>query len=155
MTAAHEEKETLSVEVEIPEHADRGAATPLFIRTKKILMERVGGRCWICNRTEEEVGAPLEAHHFGIERSFATDQIDWEIVKKDFPNFDWESFDPADDPYKFVDDMGAQGMLLCPQHHRGKDAGIHYLPWPLFVMQRRLKAGVKFSPFEVVIHDDL
>ena len=70
MTAAHEEKETLSVEVEIPEHADRGAATPPFLRTKKILMERVGGRCYVCNGAEAEVG-PLQAHHCPVERSLA------------------------------------------------------------------------------------
>ena len=54
VSEVHEEKETLSVDVEIPGHAPRGAATPLFIRTKRILMERMDGRCFICNGTEAE-----------------------------------------------------------------------------------------------------
>lgn len=150
VSEVHEEKETLSVDVEIPGHAPRGAATPLFIRTKRILMERMDGRCFICNGTEAEVG-PLEAHHMGIERSFATAPIEWEKVKADFPNFDWEHFDAAD-PLSFVDDMSAQGLLLCAKHHRGKDEGIHTIPWPLFIVQRYLKDGYKFSDLET-IHD--
>ena len=150
VTETHEEKETLSVDVEIPGHAPRGAATPLFIRTKKILMERVGGRCFICNGTEAEVG-PLQAHHVFIERSFAESPIDWEKVKKDVPSFDWSTFD-ASDPYTFVDNMEFNGMLLCANHHIGKDEGIHALPWPLFVMQKYLKDGYKFSDKEIV-HD--
>ncbi len=146
----HEEKETLTVEVNIPGHDPR-TETSLFERTRKALIERDGG-CWICGRTALESGAPLEAHHFGIERSFAEAPIDWDKVKADFPRFDWQSFDPAN-PYVFVDDMVSQGLLLCAEHHRGKDAGIHAIPWPLFIMQRYLKDGYKFSDLEVIEHE--
>lgn len=146
----HEEKETLTVDVLLPGHAPR-TTTPLFERSKKELIGKEGGRCWICGRTESEAG-PLEAHHFGIERSFAEAPIDWAKVQHDFPHFDWEHFDPKS-PYAFVDDMSAQGLLLCAEHHRGKDTGVHALPWPLFVMQRYLKDGYKFSDLEVIHHD--
>ena len=159
MTTAHEEKETLSVEVDIPEHADRGAATPLFIRTKKILIERVGGHCFICNGTEVEAG-PLEAHHYPVERSLAT-AWDWARFIADCQAgkwgvycqaFHWAGFNPATDPYAFVDDMSVNGLLLCERHHIGKDEGIHDLPHPLWIWQKYAPEGYKMSDVEV-IHD--
>ena len=159
MTTAHEEKETLSVEVDIPEHADRGAATPLFLRTKKILMERVGGRCYVCNGAEAEVG-PLQAHHYPVERSLAT-AWDWPRFIADCQSgkwgvycqaFHWEGFEPSRNPYQFVDDMSVNGLLLCEKHHIGKDEGIHTLPHPLWIWQKYAPEGYKISDVEVV-HD--
>jgi hypothetical protein len=151
----HEEKLTLSVDIEIPGHAAR-ITTPLFRHSKVALMaSQHPPRCWICEQTEAELGAPLEAHHVGVERCFAEGEIDWEKVKVDFPNFDWANFDPTTDPYKFVDDMTQQGLLLCKPHHTGKDEGIHNLPYPLWRMQRYLKNGVRFSPTEVITHDQV
>ena len=156
MTAAHEEKETLSVEVEIPEHADRGSATPLFLRTKKILVERVGGRCYVCNGTEAEVG-PLQAHHYPLERSLAT-AWDWQRFIADCQAgkwgvycqaFHWAGFDPVSDPYKFVDDMSVNGLLLCEHHHIGKDEGIHTLPHPLWIWQKYAPDGYRMSDVEI------
>jgi hypothetical protein len=161
MTQAHELRETLSVDVVTPEHADR-VTTPLFKHTKKALFEKAEpaitiprdepGRCWICGRTEDELGAPLEAHHFGVERSFAEGKIRWDRVKADYPHWDWSKFDPSN-PYSFVDDMEAQGVLLCKEHHTGKDAGIHSMPFSLWIMQRYLEDGEQFSPTEVIHHD--
>src|ERR1019366_2879717 len=102
----HEEKNTFQVDVFIPGHEPR-TATALFERSRKALLAREGGgRCYICNCTAEEAGHPLEAHHYPIERSFAT-MMDWgsySQVRKAFPDFDWSHFDPSD-PYDFVDDM--------------------------------------------------
>lgn len=156
MTKEHEEKETLVVEVEIPEHADR-VTTPLFTRTRKLLLA-AGARCWICGRihTSED---PLEAHHHPIERCFA-EEIDWELFKKDaqagewgpkIQAFDWDHFDPKD-PYTFVDDMTVNGMLICKAHHTGKDEGIHMLPFPIWVAQKYAKEGSKFSDVEIIHH---
>lgn len=104
MTDAHEEKETLQVEVNIPEHADR-VTTSTFTRTRKALLERDGARCWVCSGTADKVG-PLEAHHYPIERSLA-EMIDWKRVANDAKNgevgiaqaqrnmaraFDWDAF---------------------------------------------------------------
>ncbi len=159
VSEVHEEKETLSVDVEIPGHAPRGAATPLFIRTKKMLVERVGGRCYVCNGTEAEVG-PLQAHHYPVERSLAT-AWDWPRFIADCQAgkwgvycqaFHWAGFDPAKDPYQFVDDMSVNGLLLCQKHHIGKDEGIHTLPHPLWIWQKYAPEGYKMSDVEV-IHD--
>jgi hypothetical protein len=148
----HEEKETLSVDVNLPGHDPR-TTTALFTRTKKLLIEKVGGRCYVCQRTAEEAG-PLEAHHHPIERSFA-EMIDWgpgSLIRRDFPMFDWHNFDPAD-PYKFVDDMTVNGLLLCKDHHIGKDEGIHAMPFPIWLAQRYGKDGYQFSTVEVIHHD--
>jgi hypothetical protein len=151
ITKEHELKETLTVDVITPAHEAR-TTTRLFELSKKQLMKREDPpRCWICRRTADEVG-PLEAHHAGIERSFAEGEIDWEIVKQDFPHYDWTHFDPAN-PYAFVDDMEAQGILLCKTHHTGKGTGIHTIPEPLWRLQRYLKDGVQFTPTETIHHD--
>lgn len=161
MTDAHEEKETLSVAVNIPDHEDR-TTTALFTRTRKVLLDREGGRCWICNRTAEEAGHPLEAHHNPIERCLA-EMIDWDLVAADAKAghlgpyaeaFDWSAFLAAQpfDPYVFVDDMTVNGLLLCKDHHIGKDEGIHAMPFPLFLGQRYGKEGYKFSDIEIIHH---
>ncbi len=150
MTDAHEEKNTLVEDIDVPQHADR-VTTPLFERTKKLLVVSKEGRCWVCGCTAEESGHPLEAHHHPIERSLMN-MIDWELVKPDFPNFDWEHFDP-EYPETFVDDMTVNGLLLCKAHHVGKDEGIHRLSYPLWVAQRYGKAGYKFSDIEILEHE--
>jgi hypothetical protein len=71
VTQDHEQKETLTVDVIVPGHDARGAATPLFSRTRKLLIARDGARCWLSGMTAEESGAPLEAHHHPVERCFA------------------------------------------------------------------------------------
>jgi hypothetical protein len=148
----HEEKNTFQVDVNIPGHDPR-VSTPLFIKSRLHLLERDGGRCWICNATASESGHPLEAHHYPIERSFA-EMVDWSAgsqIRKDFPNFGWGSFDEAN-PYSFVDDMNVNGRLLCKPHHTGKDEGVHCLPEPAYLAQRYGKDGYDFSTIEVIHH---
>ena len=128
---SHEEKETLSVDVEIPDHAPR-VTTELFERTKKILIERVGGRCFICNATEAEA-ADCKAGKWGVYAQA----------------FHWEGAPLTQDPYRFVDDMTVNGLLLCKKHHIGKDEGIHYLPHPLWIWQRYAPDGYEISAVEV------
>lgn len=155
VTRAHEETETLSVDVFIPEHADR-TETTLYRQSRKemfafppvILFRPNPDECFICRKTASELGEPLESHHAGIERSYAEAKgLQWDLVARDFPSFDWTNFDPRT-PYAFVDDMRAQGLPLCKAHHTGKDSGIHYLPFPLWLMQRYLPDGYRFSPEE-------
>lgn len=148
----HREDETLSVSVNIPGHDPR-VTTALFSRTRLTLIAREGGRCWICGRTQEESGHPLEAHHHPIERSFA-EMVDWgpdSPVRRAHPEFDWSKFDPAD-PYTFVDDMTVNGLLLCKDHHIGKDQGIHALPYPVWLAQRYGREGYRFSDVEIIHH---
>ncbi|WP_407059289.1 hypothetical protein ACKZDW_02600 (plasmid) [Ralstonia syzygii subsp. celebesensis] len=166
----------------LPGH-DARVTTVLFTRSKKALVEREGGRCFICGATAEESGHPLEAHHHPIERSLAN-LIDWERVAAQAKAgefgaraaaFDWGGFFtgaktvtapaaaphlpevhylvPAD-PYRFVDDMTVNGLLLCKQHHTGKNAGIHDMPFPLWIAQKYAREGYQFTPSEVIHHQE-
>lgn len=155
VTKPHEERETLSVEVILPGHAPR-ETTPLFARTRALLIQREGGRCWTCGRTADESGHPLEAHHHPVERAFA-EMIEWgpgSAIREMFPHFAWDRFDPKD-PYTFVDDMTVNGLLLCKEHHTGKDEGIHALPYPIWLAQKYGREGYKFSEVEIIHHHQL
>lgn len=155
----HEQKETLVIDINIPGHEER-TTTPLFLHSKKALIAREGGRCFICGRTAEESGHPLEAHHHPVERSMSN-MIDWDLFRSECQAgmwgthaeaFDWSKFDPAN-PYSFVDDMNVNGLLLCKAHHTGKDEGIHDMPYPLWIAQKYGKEGYQFSPTEVIHHE--
>ena len=154
MTDAHEEKETLTIDVLIPEHADR-VTTPLFSHTRDKLLEKVGGRCWVCQRTADEAG-PIEAHHHPVERSLAG-MIDFgpgSLIRQDFPQFDWAAFDAAGgDPYLFVDDMTINGLALCRDHHTRADSGIHTMPFPFVLAERYGREGYQFTTSEIIHHD--
>ena len=159
VTQIHEEKETLSVDVFLPGHEPR-VTTPLFLHSKKSLIEREQGRCFICGRTAEESGHPLEAHHHPVERSLAN-LIDWALFRSECEagmwgehakSFDWSKFDPSD-PYSFVDDMNVNGLLICKEHHTGKGTGIHDLPYPLWIAQKFGKEGYQFTATEILHHE--
>jgi hypothetical protein len=159
-TAAHVESETLKVDVDIPEH-DARVTTALFTRTRKEVLA-TGARCYICDLTEAESGAPLELHHFPVERSLAN-LIDWSLFKEqalrgDYGSgpkgFDWSNFDPMHWE-TFVDDMTINGLVLCQKHHIGQDEGIHMLPHPLWIAQRSAKEGYKFNSLEIIHHDQV
>lgn len=159
VTEIHEQKETLTVDVFIPGHEKR-ATTSLFSHTRKQLIKREEGRCWVCGRDKEESGLPLEAHHHPIERSFAN-MIDWDLVEEQCKkgvwgehakNFDWSKFD-KNDPYSFVDNMLVNGLLLCKDHHTGKNEGIHDLPYPVWLAQKMGKEGYRFSEEEIIHHE--
>lgn len=145
---SHDERTTLSVDIEVPDHAIR-TASKLFEETRKLLIERDTG-CYVCGSTTE-----LEAHHHPIEWSLAL-MIDYSpgsAIRRVFPHFDWAAFDAAGgDPYIFVDDMRVNGLLLCKKHHTGKDEGIHMLPFPLWVAQVYGKEGTEFSKIEIIHH---
>lgn len=161
MTASHEEKLTLHVEVDIPQHTDR-VETPIYRETREQLIERESGRCWVCGCTEQESGHPLQTHHHPVERSLAN-MIDWPRFIADAKaghwgphaqDFDWDSFNP-EHPYTFVDNMLVNGRVLCRDHHIGSDEGIHMLPFPLWVAQRYAREGYRFSPGEVIHHEEV
>ena len=171
----HEQKETLSEDVFEPGHDPR-TVTATFRKTKKELEELGEDRCFICNATASEAGLPLEAHHVIIERCF-TNGTDWRRVQAvlggatpeelallasskqpilrwlhRIMSFDWASFNPDSEEaaYAFVDNMLANGLMLCKKHHTGKDEGIHDLSFPIFLFQKFAKPGYKFSPDEVI-----
>lgn len=157
-TAAHVESETLTVDVDIPEHDPR-VTTPIFSSSRKKVLA-AGAVCWICGQNEQESGAPLELHHFPVERSLAN-LVDWALFAEQAKRgdygplpqaFDWVAFDPSHWE-TFVDDMEHNGLTLCQKHHIGKDEGIHLMPHPLWIAQRFAKEGYKFNSIEIIHHD--
>lgn len=158
MTDRHEEKKTLNEDVIIDAHADR-TETELYRKSREkcldnppvFIIRQHPHRCWCCGRTAEEVGSPLQTHHFIIERCFAEEDINWDLVREMVPSFDWTAFDPKD-PYSFVDDMSAQGLILCIECHIEKDKGIHMLEFALLLMRKLLRAGARFSGGEIIKH---
>lgn len=178
VTADHEEKDTLSVDVILPGHDARGAASALFTRTRKQLIERERGRCWLTGLTAKETGKPLEAHHWPIERCYA-ERVDWPRFAKHAqagkygPNpqsFDWvaffvgcetviaedtgKSYCKVRDPYEFVDNMLHNGRLLAKEFHVHTDSGIHNLPEAAWLAQGYLAEGFKFNDFEIIHYDE-
>jgi hypothetical protein len=150
VTGTHEQKITMVVDINLPDHEER-VTTSKFLHTKKALIDKVDGRCWICGRNEQESGFPMEAHHSPIERSLAN-AVDFSLVRQDYSDFDWKSFDANNDVYDFVDDMTVNGVLLCKTHHTGVNSGIHTMPHPLWVIQRYLKEGYIYTSTETIHH---
>ncbi len=151
----YDEKLTLKVEAIIPKRDDR-TTTPLFKHTRVKLLA-IQPRCYVCGTKEH-----LEAHHYPIERSMAN-MTDWKKVQADALDgnlgatheqrsnanaFDFNGLDS--DPYRFVDDMTVNGLILCKAHHTGKDEGIHDMPHSLWIAQKYGKEGYKFSNVEVL-----
>ena len=157
ITAAHVEKETLSVDVNLPEHAAR-STTALFARSRHEVLA-TGAVCFTCQLGEAETGHPLELHHYPIERCFAeSGLVDWDVFRAqalagDYgpaaQSFDWSRFDPESWEL-FVDDMRHNGRVLCKPHHIGADEGVHMVPEPIWLAQRFVRDGVQFNHLEVI-----
>ncbi len=161
VTQNHEEKESIVVDVTLPGH-DARVTTPLFSRTREELIAREGNRSWVTGKTEEEVGSPLEAHHFWIERCLAT-AVDWkefcEYISRFKPMVDrvsafCEANPELTDIMSFVDDMLVNGMLIEKPLHTGQGTGIHYLPFPLWQFHLYGQEGFQFSKGDAIYHED-
>ena len=96
VTDDHEQKDTIAVDVIVPGHDARGSATPLFHKTRLQLIEREKGKCWLSGMTAKQAGAPLEAHHYPVERCFA-ERWDWTRFSKDCQAGHWGPYAKAFD----------------------------------------------------------
>ena len=138
----HEEKITVSVDVFVPDHPDR-TSTPIFAHARRVLISQNPKAVCEINLNCE---GGLELHHSWVEWC-DSDGVDWEKVKLDVPEFDWASFDPSK-PETFIDSVFNAKRVLCKKHHTGKDHGIHYLPYPIWQMQKYKRKDFVFSPDE-------
>ncbi|MDB5358835.1 MAG: hypothetical protein JWO51_132 [Rhodospirillales bacterium] len=142
----HEQRLTISIDVFVPDHPDR-TTTPIFAATRrKLISNNPDACCWVCGKTEAELGQPLELHHDLVEWCDSLG-VAWEKVKIDAPDFDWASFDPSK-PETFIDSEHNAYLVLCKKHHTGKDHGKHMLPEPIWRMQRYKRDDFVFSPDE-------
>jgi hypothetical protein len=111
----------------------------LFRKNRKKLITKLKTPCWICGTHED-----LEAHHYHAELA-NTAGIDWDVMRKLHPTFDWSTFKK---PVHFMDSE-YNLMILCEKHHRGKNHGIHELPYPIWIMQKNKRADFIFSEDEI------
>ncbi|HDR9065464.1 TPA: hypothetical protein ACU967_002221 [Burkholderia contaminans] len=133
----HEQRETIVIDRFYPDHPPR-TESALFRRTKHHLVHVLDTPCYVCGTKEGR-----EVHHFHAEWADANG-IDWKKMRRLHPAFDWSSYrEPSD----FIDSEYNM-MVLCEKHHRGKDHGIHLLPFPLWQMQVNKRADFVFSPDE-------
>ena len=130
----HEIHEQISIDVFYPDHPPR-VESRLFVQTKRHLIEVADMPCWVCGTKDKR-----EVHHFHVEWADA-DGVDWDKMRTLHPDFSWSTFH---EPTDFVDSEYNM-MVLCERHHRGKDHGIHLLPYPIWIMQRECLAGFEFA----------
>lgn len=137
----HEQKLTVSIDVYVPDHPDR-SESPVFRKARKLLIEdNPDAKCWIDNGQCE---GGLELHHDLVEWCDA-EGIDWDKMRRLYPDFDWSTFkEPAD----FIDSAYNARRVLCKKHHTGKDHGLHYLPGPIYLMQKHKRVDFIFAPDE-------
>ena len=128
----HEVKDSFEIDVWYPYHEKRTSSST-FKRTVKKLIKEEDIPCWICGSKENR-----ECHHFYIEWAYAN-AIDWNKVKIDHPDFDWSSFKESED---FIDSPYNM-KVLCISHHRGKNHGIHRVPYPIWQVQKYIKDDFK------------
>lgn len=133
----HEVKETVTIDIFYPDHPPR-TESKLFAKTKKHLIKELDTPCYVCGSKELR-----EVHHFHVEYADA-EGVDWGKMRKLHPDFDWSKFSKAED---FIDSEYNM-MILCKKHHTGKDHGIHFLPYPIWVMQAIKLKDFVFSPDE-------
>jgi len=132
----HELKGSAEFDVWYPDHPPRSESAT-FRATRKLLIESGTGECFICGAKDD-----LEAHHWYVEWAFA-DAVDWARMETLYPDFNWSEFKEPED---FVDSPFNM-VILCEEHHRHKNHGIHNLPYPIWVMQKHKKAGFQlFAP---------
>lgn len=165
ITAAHEEKKTLSEDFYVAAHGVR-TETELFRSSRDMLLAIEGGRCFVSNDTEDEAGGPLECHHWLVERKNA-EIVDWEELKRYVfglerhiaraAYFLREHMDgpPDGDILNFVDNAMANGMLLAKRFHVCVGTGIHNADFPNWAAQAYGRDGFQLTPTEVIAHADV
>lgn len=141
----HEQRMTISIDVFVPDHPDR-TESPIFRHTRdKLIKDNSMAVCEV-NNADCDHDHPLELHHDMVEWC-DSEGVDWDKIKKDCPEFPWETFDPAH-PEQFIDSEFNAKRVLCKKHHTGKDHGIHFLPMPIWQMQKYKRDDFILTPDE-------
>ena len=122
---AHAVSRTLHETVYTPSHPQRGASSAEFQESKKAL-EAISATCWICGKTAEQAGGPLEGHHLNTERSLIN-SADFAKVKESFPH--------AKDLQTWLDSTDNL-ILLCAKCHRSPMYGVHMVTMPAWIVQK-------------------
>lgn len=144
----HEDKDTLSVAVNIPGHDPR-VETPEYRRGRAEELLR-DPTCVVCGSSED-----LETHHCFVERCM-TNMVDKDQL---VGMLQWlnKSTEKAIEALKTMSveefvDSSANLMTLCHPHHLGKNEGIHTMDFPRWSAQWYGKEGYVYSYVETIHH---
>jgi len=147
---SHKLKVSTNYTVVFPNHKKRTNSS-LYNRTHDDLINKSHLNCFVCNKTKNET--QLETHHFYCEKA-AENAIDW-IKFGEFAincyniqtgenignKFDWKQV--AENAELFVDSKYNM-IVLCVEHHRSSNRGIHHVPFPEWILQKNAKKGFEF-----------
>jgi len=128
--------------VNYPNH-ERRKNSSIYNKTHHNLVKIKCIPCFICNKSEKE--GQLETHHFYCEKA-AQNAIDWlkfgEFAKNCYniqtgvnigEHFNWKEVQK--NPDIFVDSEYNM-IVLCQEHHRSGNKGIHHVPFPDWILQK-------------------
>lgn len=134
--AEHEQRETLTIDIEYPDHAQR-TESPEFAANKRTLVTKLDTPCFCCGGKEHR-----EVHHFICEYAEA-DWADWDKVFKLVHHFDIYGFAAqlGDKPITSPDDI-RNLVVICAKCHRGRGTGIHLVPFPNWIAQVMVRDGI-------------
>ena len=143
MTPAHTESETIRLAIAYPAHEPRETDShyAAFNACRRRLKSLGALVCWIGN-ADCDSARPVELHHDKVEFSLAED-----VDPARFSEAYGLHLESEDEFLSFVESEGNL-LPLCVFHHRSH-GGIHFIPYPLWVVQRYLKDGVA-APAKVV-----
>lgn len=122
---AHAVSRQLHETVYTPTHPKRGSSSSEFRETKAALIKE-SPNCYICGRTAEESGSPLELHHTAVEWSLAN-SADLTKIQEYYPQ--------AKSIEQFLDSVD-NGTILCARCHRSPLRGVHMITFPAWVVQK-------------------
>lgn len=147
IVAAHAEVHTIKVIDIDPDHGERKESEE-FRSAKERLKSDGHYHCYICKGTEN-----LQSHHMAGEYKFRT-IVDFDLLKDFLMEWDCYGYSRLmrNLPITTVDDIRNQ-LILCQEHHTGVDhedgsgaIGIHYLPFPEWIMQKLCLPGCNPIP---------
>jgi hypothetical protein len=147
ITAEHTESRTVHDIAVDPDHEQRTESAE-FRDAKKRLHADGHMHCYVCG-TESN----LQVHHRACEYMFA-DVVDYAKLKEFVEEWDIYGYGKLlrHKPITSPDDVRNQ-MVLCQEHHTGVDhadggggTGIHYLPFPEWIMQKLALDGADPVP---------
>ena len=135
-TPAHEQVETLRVDVEYPAHPPRTESAE-FAANKRTLVTKLDTPCFCCGGKDHR-----EVHHMVIEWA-EWDNADPAKVAQKCHQFDIYGYAAqlGDKPVTSPDDI-RNLVVICAACHRGAGTGIHLVPFPNWISQVVARDGV-------------
>ena len=146
---SHGEKHTITELIKYPDHELRTESAQ-FRKNKRLMVRQLDLPCWVCQSRDHR-----EVHHIHEWSLWAA--LDPERVLDTLHVFDPYGYthEIGDKPIESPDDI-RNLLVLCGHceidgvsvpggHHRGSDAGVHALTFPIWVAQRAVKPGLSIT----------